>query len=65
MCALSAEQGPDGGVIGSKHLWPTAEDRTRAGAAAMLAAVFGKADEWLTNEPAAQPAELQNAPLRR
>jgi integrase len=31
------------------HLWPTAEDRTRAGAAAML----GTADEPLTNEPAA------------
>jgi integrase len=35
------------------HLWPTAEDRTRAGAAAMLAAVFGTADEPLTNDPAA------------
>jgi integrase len=34
------------------HLWPTAEDRTRAGAAAMLAAVLGAADEPLTNEPA-------------
>jgi hypothetical protein len=31
----------------------TAEDRTRAGAAAMLAAVLGAADEQLTNEPAA------------
>jgi integrase len=35
------------------HLWPTAEDRTRAGAAAMFAAVLGAADEPLTNEPAA------------
>ena len=35
------------------HLWPTAEDRTRAGAAAMLAAVLGAADEPLTNDSAA------------
>jgi integrase len=35
------------------HLWPTAENRTRAGAAAMLAAVLGAADEPLTNESAA------------
>jgi integrase len=48
------------------HLWPTAEDRTRAGAAAMLAAVLGTADEPLTNEPAACPAELrERGPVRR
>lgn len=35
------------------HLWPTAEDRTRAGAAAMLAEVLGRTDEPLTNGAAA------------
>lgn len=35
------------------HLWPTAEDRTRAGAAALLAEVLGTADEPLTNDDAA------------
>lgn len=35
------------------HLWPTAEDRTRAGAAAMLAEVLGRTDEPLTNDDAA------------
>jgi integrase len=31
------------------HLWPTAEDRTRAAAAAMLGEVFAPTDERLTN----------------
>lgn len=35
------------------HLWPTAEDRTRAAAAAMLGQVFAPADERLTNGDAA------------
>jgi integrase len=35
------------------HLWPTAEDRTRAGAAATLAEVLGRTDEPLTNDDAA------------
>jgi integrase len=35
------------------HLWPTAEDRTRTAAAALLVDVFGAADERVTNEPAA------------
>lgn len=33
------------------HLWPTAEDRTRAAADAILTAVFGATDEPVTNEP--------------
>lgn len=35
------------------HLWPTAEDRTRAAAGAMLGAVLAGADEPLTNDGAA------------
>jgi len=35
------------------HLWPTAEDRTRAAAASLLGEVLGAADERLTNAPAA------------
>lgn len=35
------------------HLWPTAEDRTRAAAAWMLLDIFGAADEPLTNGAAA------------
>lgn len=36
------------------HLWPTAEDRTRTAAAAMLTEVLASADERLTNDEAAQ-----------
>ncbi len=35
------------------HLWPTAEDRTRAAAASMLGDVLAGADEPLTNDDAA------------
>ncbi|MCE3556223.1 site-specific integrase [Pseudonocardia sp. RS11V-5] len=35
------------------HLWPTAEDRTRAAAAAMLGEVHAPTDEQLTNDGAA------------
>ena len=35
------------------HLWPTAEDRTRAAAASLLVEVLGAPDELLTNAPAA------------
>jgi integrase len=35
------------------HLWPTAEDRTRAAAAGLIVAVLRDADEPLTNESAA------------
>jgi hypothetical protein len=35
------------------HLWPTAEDRTRAAAASLLVDVLGPADEPLTNGSAA------------
>jgi integrase len=35
------------------HLWPTAEDRTRAAAAAMLGEVLAHADDQLTNNDAA------------
>lgn len=35
------------------HLWPSAEDRTRAAATSMLAEVFRPTDEQLTNDPAA------------
>jgi integrase len=35
------------------HLWPTAEDRTRLAAAAMLSEVLTAADERLTNDDAA------------
>jgi integrase len=34
------------------HLWPSAEDRTRAAVAGMLAEAFDAADEPLTNAPA-------------
>jgi hypothetical protein len=35
------------------HLWPTAEDRTRAAAASLVVDVLGPADEPLTNGSAA------------
>lgn len=35
------------------HLWPTAEDRTRTAAAAMLGEVYAPTDEQLTNDGAA------------
>jgi integrase len=35
------------------YLWPTAEDRTRTAAAALLVDMFGPADEPVTNESAA------------
>lgn len=35
------------------HLWPSAEDRTRAAVTGMLAEVFGRSDEPLTNGDAA------------
>lgn len=35
------------------HLWPTAEDRTRTAATAMLADVYATGDERLTNDDAA------------
>ncbi|MFC5993920.1 hypothetical protein ACFQE5_06825 [Pseudonocardia hispaniensis] len=48
------------------HLWPTAEDRTRAAAAAMLGQVVAPADEPLANDDAAQPADqLKQDPIRR